>query len=348
MPRMTRTTRANATAALSATNDGGISEGEGTDSETEENQETRGKKMGFTPVSGKSKRKYVCKGGDKTCGQILTKSDESIKCDTCDNWFHPKCQDLEIEAFDAIAKFNLFWVCHECKPKMRSMVEAAKSFETKVEQVERNLIRAISEVVPKTDEKISSMEKSVVNQLKEKLCVVESSLSEQKDVVKSLPKYTTDLKNSAKELKKFVQDKDEQQNRAQNVIIHNIPECESASPDERKEYNEASFQNIVGALYGEDETMEIERVFRLGKKADSTNSETARPRLMLVKLRKKECVDLLMKKRLKLKDVGFSNVYITRDLPPEEREAQKQLRQELAEKGKDTHRIFRGKVVPRE
>ena len=68
---------------------------------------------------------------------------------------------------------------------------------------------------------------------------------------------------------------------------------------------------------------------------------------MLVGLKKKEDVDMLIKERWNLSKVGFSNIYITRDLTPEQREEQKKLREELASKGKDTHRIFRGRVVPR-
>lgn len=68
---------------------------------------------------------------------------------------------------------------------------------------------------------------------------------------------------------------------------------------------------------------------------------------MLVSLKKKEDVDMLMKERRNLTKVGFSNVYLTRDLPPGEREEQRKLREELQRKGKDTHRIFRGKVVLR-
>ena len=68
---------------------------------------------------------------------------------------------------------------------------------------------------------------------------------------------------------------------------------------------------------------------------------------MMIKLKRKEDADLMFSLRLRLKHVGFSNIYLTRDLPPEEREAQKELRAEWTRKGKDTHQIFRGKVVPR-
>ena len=92
-------------------------------------------------------------------------------------------------------------------------------------------------------------------------------------------------------------------------------------------------------------------MFRLGKKQQASEDPQAaepKPRLILVKLKNKDHVEMLMKRRLNLKERGYPNVYITKDLPPEEREVQKKLRKELAEKGKETHRIFQGKVIRRE
>ena len=54
------------------------------------------------------------------------------------------------------------------------------------------------------------------------------------------------------------------------------------------------------------------------------------------------------KHRTILRDVGFSNIYFTKDLSFEERLEQKKLREELNSKGKDTNKIFRGKVIPRD
>ena len=69
--------------------------------------------------------------------------------------------------------------------------------------------------------------------------------------------------------------------------------------------------------------------------------------VLLVRLEKKEHADLLLKMRFNLREAGFVNIYINKDLPREEREKERLPRQELKEKGKDTHVIFRGRVVPR-
>ena len=56
----------------------------------------------------------------------------------------------------------------------------------------------------------------------------------------------------------------------------------------------------------------------------------------------------LMKLRHFLKNSGFANIYKSRDLPPEEREIQRKLREELKVKGRTTHCLFRGRVVPKD
>ena len=73
----------------------------------------------------------------------------------------------------------------------------------------------------------------------------------------------------------------------------------------------------------------------------------SRPRLLLVKFEKKEDADMLFKNRFGLKDKGYPNTYINRDMSLEERLRQKKLGEELIQKGKDMHKISRGKVIPK-
>ena len=90
-------------------------------------------------------------------------------------------------------------------------------------------------------------------------------------------------------------------------------------------------------------------MFRLGKKqvAEGASAANPKPRLMMIKLKDRDLVNQLIKRRTQLKEVGYPNVYLTKDLSPEERAAQKKLREELLQKGKETHTIFQGKVVPK-
>ena len=89
---------------------------------------------------------------------------------------------------------------------------------------------------------------------------------ERKDVIQTMPKIQSELHKSAQELKKMIEKKDDTEKREVNVIIHNIPESKSVDAAARKKHGEDSFENIVKALLGEHKSMEIDKIYRLGKK----------------------------------------------------------------------------------
>ena len=55
--------------------------------------------QGWSPAGKSRKSRYVCKGGQKVCGMKITGKEDSIMCDACKDWFHPKCQGLSVDAF---------------------------------------------------------------------------------------------------------------------------------------------------------------------------------------------------------------------------------------------------------
>ena len=141
----------------------------------------------------------------------------------------------------------------------------------------------------------------------------------------------------------------EKEDRASNILIHNIPESESEDYEKRKEEDIQKFMEIAEALGATD--IELHKLVRLRRKMEEKEADgqkgKQRPKIMLLKLGSSEQADMIFRRRFNLKSKGFVNTYITRDLPPKEREEQRKLRAELQEKGKATHVIFRGKVVER-
>ena len=270
--------------------------------------------------------------------------------------FTQKCQELSAEAFKALVKFDFIWLCDDCKPSLSSMIQLGKRLETRIEAAEQKILSAFEQYQPKQDltkqleSKISSMEKTVMGKIREHQEKVTTTLQQQSKAAEVLPKYTSEINKCASDLKKMIKDKEENEGRETNLILHNTPESQSAEPDERKKHDTDTFNKVMTALHGEQTKMETVKVYRLGKKVERSQEHDRtepKPRLMLVKLTKKEDVLLLMKKRWNLKEVGFPNIYMTHDLPPEERKKQRKLREELESKGRDKFRIFRGQVVPR-
>lgn len=335
--------------------DAGKSAGSDSENNYEQDAEECGNVRGWSPAKGGSRKsRYICRGGQKVCGVSISSKDDSIMCDSCKEWFHPKCQGLSVDAFRALSKYDFLWLCIHCKPKFAALLEVGKGLELCIEKAEKRITDAIKESKTKNEfhvqlkEKIHRMEKSV-DQIKEQQAKIELTVTEQRKVVETVPRYSEELRNSAQQIQKIVdqQGKDSRQN---NIILHNIPESSSQDPMVRKQHDSEVFEKVVEALLGKNAKVEITQVFRLGKKQSSGEQGTTsggKPRLMMLKLKEKEQVDNLIKRRTYLKEAGFPNVYLTRDLTPEEREIQRTLREELKQKGKETHRIFRGKVVPR-
>ena len=102
---------------------------------------------GFVTVQSKKKSKkgkaFQCRGSTgKPCGKTIGKKQDSIECEGCNDWFHPSCQGLSVEAFKAIDLHDLFWVCETCRMKFKDSVSLQQVI-SRVEQVEKNVIEAI-------------------------------------------------------------------------------------------------------------------------------------------------------------------------------------------------------------
>lgn len=284
--------------------------------------------MTVTAKKTTKKVKYTCGGGTKVCGRIIGENEDCIMCEACGGWFHPSCQDLSSEAFKALGKFDLLWLCSECRQKLSTMLDVAKRVESRVAEAEKRIVEAVQKT-----QKVPQLDKN----LEEKILNLET------EVVKQMSAQKEALISTSQSLKKVVQSQGSM-NREMNIIIHNIPESDSLDSESRKTHDITKFDEVSKGLCGSNTEIKTDKIIRLGKKREE---EGAKPRLMLVKLKDKEDVEKLFGERFKLKDAGFQNIYITKDLEPEERERQKKLREEWIAKGKDSHRIFRGKVVPR-
>ena len=76
-------------------------------------------------------------------------------------------------------------------------------------------------------------------------------------------------------------------------------------------------QQATHALLGDQVKIDTVKIYWLGKRAEpaSEHDQTEpRPKLMFVKLTKKEDVQMLMQRQWKLSEVGFPIIYLTQDL----------------------------------
>ena len=62
-------------------------------------------------VDDEQKETVLC-----SCGKpVKNDSNGGVECDICGDWFHPKCELLNKEAYAAVETHKLFWMCSSCK-----------------------------------------------------------------------------------------------------------------------------------------------------------------------------------------------------------------------------------------
>ena len=202
---------------------------------------------------------HRCRGTkDKTCGLPIADGKAAIRCEGCGDWFHLECQSLSLDAFEAVTKHHLLWLCDVCRPRIKEQMDIEKKIESKIASMEEKILNALktSKLQTNSEEglenKFASIEKNVFDKMEDRESKVNAALQEHEKMVRAMPKYASEIQKSAQELQELIKRKDERGTRETNVLIHNIPECSSVDPEIRKKYDADSFDNIVHALLGEE------------------------------------------------------------------------------------------------
>ena len=273
-------------------------------------------------------------GGDEPCDKVIGAKEKSIQCEACLEWYHPKCQSPCAEVFNAMDAYKLLWVCKGCRGRLSDILDTAKRIEERIEKSEKRIIKAMTD---SKRESATEIERKVEGQLK---LIKDQVTKQQESTSETLKKMARNQERAA------------EMERGNNLVIHGLEESQKTDAAQRKEEDRQSIVDLGKVVCGNSPSLKISEVIRLGKRdenqASISGSATQRPRLLLVKFETKEDASRLFQERFGLRDAGFRHVYINRDMSKEERERQFKLREELKAKGRDTHRIFRGKVIPRE
>ena len=219
-----------------------------------------------------------------------------------------------------------------------------------VNRMEDTVVKSGHKVIGEVGNKLDTAVEAQLNGIEHAEKVIGKSVASLENLAvenhkasQTLPRITADMKSTTDKVVRIIESQADDQ-RKKNVVIHNLQESRSDDPEERKQEDKKSFSFMMSALFGDHHKIRAERVIRLGK----PDASSSKPRLLLVTVEGREQVEQIYKRRFGLKEAGLENIYITRDLPPAEREKQRKLRKELAEKGKGTHCIFRGSVICKE
>ena len=126
--------------------------------------------------NAKSNKRYVCKGDKNTCGLVLAKGDDSVRCDWCEDWYHPKCQGLSVDAYTALTKYDIDWMCSGCRPNFMSLTKRLKELESKIEETQAEIMKAVprkkdvprrEDIIQDMKDRFATLEKTAIGNMKE-------------------------------------------------------------------------------------------------------------------------------------------------------------------------------------
>lgn len=268
-------------------------------------------------LPGKGKGKLEGKGKQED----NTVSDD-CPCIKCGGVIHDGVKALQCD-------FCGEWVCLLCTALPQQVYDAV------VDNVIPNFIWSCDTCV------------SAVPTIKNLSRMLQDVKSEQGESRKQMNELHTRVDSIEKSLDDKIQtaidDYRDRETRKCNIILHNVPESDCEQPKERKEEDESIVVTMLNDSLNLAE-VKLESVIRLGKKSEGRN------RLTKVTLDSVKSKREILNAAKNLKGIEeWSNIFITPDMTPKEREKNKELREELKrrrENGEEGIAIRRGKIVP--
>ena len=295
----------------------------------------------------------ICRGGSlKRCGRAVTDEAEGVQCNVCSGWYHALCQTLTPVAVEALKKFKgLAWICHECDDHLKSgMIRVLRPNNNSADEKLAQLVSAVAQQASKIERITKGYE-----QLCSEIQASQSRLFEGQgkddqgmkrgsfaDIVKGscdevVSKITSTIENIPQGIG---QETLERERRKCNVVVHNLPESQTESSKARLDEDIRNVMDII-----KDELHIYARVvsaFRVGQR------QRDRPRLLIVKFETEASKwDVVRYARHLQHSHKWSNIYINPDLTKDERQAGKQLRQELDQRRKNGEKdlVIRNKKI---
>ena len=229
-----------------------------------------------------------------SCEKAVTKREKTLICEGCERLLHTACESISSKTYEQLKdNKEISWYCNECKASI-------KQFRNKTRELEMEN-KGLREL-------LSEMKASLKKELKEEIMM---ELKEHKEE-----------RVLQKDIFRTVEDMEEKKKRCENLIIFHLPESSDDNPKKREEDDTGRMGEILKTVLQADDC-DITKSIRLGKK----NSDTEKPRPLLVKMRTEDQKWKVLKKAKLLRsaaDVTIRKLRIAKDQTKAEREISKQ------------------------
>ena len=292
------------------------------------------------------------------CDKCTKEVERLVQCEKCQVWFCTGCGKIGENIMSLLDECaSLHWFCECCNTAAINAIRSFSNSQNLVEPREAQSTDNISNHTKVISSIVSDALSKVVGQFTE-------ALKETKDYIKTsieeivgapIPmedaQHTTEqpatkskVLSNGSDVVAAVDEYVEREKRKFNLVFHNIPESDSLSREQQVLKDTQTVDDLVNKEFNL-QNIKIKRVTRLG-------SSPTRPRLLLVELEDISVRRSILRQAVKLrKSCTWSNIYISPDLTPKERQKNRLLRDELKIRrnaGEKNLYIKRGRIVSRE
>lgn len=249
------------------------------------------------------------------CTLGVQNNQKGLQCDVCLNWWHTKCLNISDQKYAFLKSDNVSWFCDNCKGASKVLRNQMVTMQQRIDTLEKRM---------ETIEKNAISKEEVTNIVKEELQNEDTVKLIEETIQSNLEEHTpTNVAPQSKSstmltVQEYLNDMQEVEKRASNLIIHKLEESAAESNEEQETDDKARVLQILKHI---DPTLQdnlVNKTIRLGAKDHEYN------RPILIEFTNKESPSNIIKSAKKLKDSQWT-VSISKDLPKSIRQLRNHL-----------------------
>ena len=240
------------------------------------------------------------------CDKKVCPLDNALQCDRCHSWSHIGCVGVSKKVYEGLRELKTtMWFCKGCFKIAKQDMEGASALKNTIKSMKDDLVTIKTELTKK------------------------GTTTEKEAVAAENGSTKVEAKQDIEgKLESVMKEREEVERRKQNIIIHGLPE-KRADGTERSDVE--ALRETCCELLNIPE-IEVAQLTRLGGKETprsyrEKNASSVRPwvRPLLVKLKDEDTKYKILRATRELRNKE-TNIYITVDLTPKQREAERELR----------------------
>ena len=273
-----------------------------------------------------------------TCDNCKGSSEYVLQCECCCAWFCDVCCDIPGELFNGISGVKgLHWFCSSCDGSIMGIISKSNGSGSISEVIDSAIHKSLDKAMGQFIEVLTDKTKQLQSAIQTSIPTVEAMDAS------DAPSGSTPV-SANRSVAAAVDEYVDRERRKQNLIIHNLPEPSDCPDNQRMDKDLQQVSDLFKSEFGVPDNS-ASRPTRLG--APKSN----KPRLLRVEIKDLAAKRQILRNATKLRASSkWSNVYVSPDLTPKEREQNKLLREELRSRKaageKDLYIKF-GRIVPR-